>query len=57
MFTIDFNTLPEEKKKNLSQEEITSLNGLFMDPTIQQQLEDIEEQRKIRQKWKYIVYG
>ena len=57
MFSIDFNTLPEEKKKNLSQEEITSLNGLFMDPTIQQQLEDIEEQRKIRQKWKYIVYG
>lgn len=57
MFNIDFSTLPEKSKKNLTPEEILSLNGLFQDPIIQKQLEDIEEQRKIRQKWKYAIYG
>jgi hypothetical protein len=57
MFNIDFGTLPEQFKKNLAPEEILSLNGLFQDPIIQKQLEDIEEQRKIRQKWKYAIYG
>lgn len=57
MFNIDFSALPENSKKNLAPEEIMTLNGLFSDPTIQQQLETIEEQRKIRQKWKYAVYG
>ena len=57
MFNIDFATLPEESKKHLAPEEIVTLNSLFSDPTIQKQLEDIEEQRKIRQKWKYAVYG
>lgn len=57
MFNIDFGTLPEASRKNISPEEITSLNGLFQDPTIQKQLEDIEEQRKIRQNWKYVIYG
>ncbi|NRH21195.1 DUF3137 domain-containing protein [Candidatus Gracilibacteria bacterium] len=57
MFNIDFGTLPEKAKKNLAPEEIMTLNGLFTDPTIQQQLENIEEQRKIRQKWKYAIYG
>lgn len=57
MFNIDFGTLPEKSKKNLTPEEILSLNGLFQDPIIQKQLEDIEEQRKIRQKWKYAIYG
>jgi hypothetical protein len=57
MFNIDFGTLPEKAKKNLAPEEIVTLNALFQDPIIQKQLEDIEEQRKIRQKWKYVVYG
>lgn len=57
MFNIDFGSLPEKSKKNLAPQEILELNGLFTDPTIQKQLEDIEEQRKIRQKWKYLVYG
>ncbi len=57
MFNIDFWTLPEISKKNLAPEEILSLNWLFQDPIIQKQLEDIEEQRKIRQKWKYVIYG
>ncbi len=57
MFNIDFSALPENSRKNLAPEEIMTLNGLFSDPTIQQQLETIEEQRKIRQKWKYAVYG
>jgi len=57
MFNIDFGTLPEKAKKNLAPEEIVTLNTLFQDPIIQKQLEDIEEQRKIRQKWKYVVYG
>lgn len=57
MFNIDFASLPEDQKKNLSEGEIQSLNGLFQDPIIQKQLEEIEEQRKIRQKYKYIIYG
>lgn len=57
MFNIDFGTLPDTAKKNLAPEEIITLNWLFSDPIIQQQLENIEEQRKIRQKWKYLVYG
>lgn len=57
MFNIDFALLPEADKKKLSPEEIMSLNGLFADPIIQKQLEDIEVQRKIRQKWKYVIYG
>lgn len=57
MFNIDFGSLPEKSKKNLAPQEILELNGLFTDPTIQQQLGNIEEQRKIRQKWKYLVYG
>ena len=36
MFHIDFSALPENSRKNLAPEEITGLNGLFMDPTIQQ---------------------
>ncbi len=57
MFNIDFWSLPENSKKQLSPEEIIVLNGLFQDPVIQKQLEDIEWQRKIRQKWKYAIYG
>ena len=57
MFNIDFASLPETAKKNLTPEEITALNGLFADPAIQEQLENIEVQRKIRQKWKYAIYG
>jgi Protein of unknown function (DUF3137) len=57
MFNIDFWTLPENTKKKLAPEEITTLNWLFQDPTIQKQLEDIELQRKLRQKWKYVIYG
>jgi len=50
MFNIDFGSLPEKSKKNLAPQEILELNGLFTDPTIQQQLGNIDEQRKIRQK-------
>ena len=57
MFNIDFWALPEGSKKQLAPEEIILLNGLFQDPIIQKQLEDIEQQRKIRQKWKYAIYG
>ncbi len=57
MFSIDFGNLPEKDKKNLSSEEIWLLNGLFQEPKIQETLEEIEKQRKVRQKWKYLVYG
>jgi hypothetical protein len=42
MFNIDFGSLPEISKKRLAPEEITILNGLFQDPIVQKQLEDIE---------------
>ena len=57
MFNIDFWSLPETSKRRLAPEEIMVLNGLFQDPIVQKQLEDIEWQRKIRQKWKYAIYG
>lgn len=55
MFDIDFKKLPKIEEK-LEGGEIVSLNWLFQDPTIQSQLEAIEENRKIRSKWKIGIY-
>ncbi len=55
MFNIDFSTLPDISKK-LSPEEISSLNTLFSHPQIQSRLEEIEQARKTRAKWKRGVY-
>ncbi len=56
MFDIDFSKIPDIDKK-LSVGEIAELNGIFSDPSIQQKLEEIEAQRKLRAKWKIAVYG
>lgn len=56
MFSIDFTKLPWIEKK-LEPIEIEQLNGVFREPTVQSQLEEIETQRKIRAKWKWWVNG
>lgn len=33
------------------------MNKVFNDPQVQQRLEEIEIQRKIRRKWKFGIYG
>ena len=55
MKNIDFSQLKDIDKK-LSPQEITQLNELFASEQVQKDLEEIEHQRKIRQKW-YIGAG
>ncbi len=52
MFSIDFASLPDISTR-LNQNEITNLNALFREPTVQGKLEEIEIHRKKRQKWKW----
>ncbi|MCA9378319.1 hypothetical protein KC711_05505 [Candidatus Peregrinibacteria bacterium] len=33
------------------------MNKVFNDSQVQQQLNEIEKQRKIRQKWRFTIYG
>ena len=51
MEKIDFSTLPDIQNR-VSSEEIANLNSLFEQSDIQSELEEIEHQRKIRQKYK-----
>lgn len=53
---IDFGNIPNISDK-LSQAEIAEMNHVFSDTQVQQRLEEIETQRKIRHKWKFGIYG
>ena len=53
---INFWDLPNISEK-LNASEITEMNKVFNDPQVQQRLEEIEIQRKIRRKWKFGIYG
>jgi hypothetical protein len=52
MFSIDFTSFPDISSR-LSQNEVTNLNTLFREPTVQGKIEEIEVHRKKRQKWKW----
>lgn len=53
---INFWDLPNISER-LSVSEITEMNKVFNDSQVQQQLNEIEKQRKIRQKWRFTIYG